>query len=60
MIKYENDCVDCGRLPCLGSFCSLRKVPHWYCDKCEEETQLYYFDGKELCIDCIERILEKV
>lgn len=62
MIKYENECCGCATetYPCLGSGCVNRNVPHYYCDKCGEETKLYYFDGKELCIDCIEQLLDKV
>ena len=59
MLEYENECVSCG-LPCLGSSCPNRNVPHFYCDKCGEETELYHFDGEELCIDCITEMLEKV
>lgn len=55
----ENDCVSCG-LPCLGKDCPNQNVPHYYCDDCGEETQLYLLDGKELCIDCIEKRLPKV
>lgn len=59
MKKIENECVDCD-LPCLGNSCPKRKVPHFYCDKCGDETTLYEFDGEELCIDCIEKRLDKV
>ena len=59
MIKYENDCVDCG-LPCMGSSCPYQNAPHWHCDECDREVQLYYYDDRELCIDCIEKELEKV
>lgn len=59
MKQYENECVDCG-LPCIGDACPNRNVLHYYCDECDEETQLYYFDGRELCISCIEDLLEKV
>lgn len=62
MVKCEDECCGCATesYPCLGSECVNRKVPHFYCDKCGEETRLYYFDGKELCIDCIEQLLTKV
>ncbi len=59
MQKTENECVDCG-LPCLGSRCPYQNVTRYYCDKCGEENTLYYFEGEELCIDCIENSLEKV
>ena len=59
MIRIENDCVDCG-LPCLGDSCPHRNVPHYYCDECKDETDIYEFDEKELCLSCIERKLKKV
>ena len=62
MIKYEDECRGCAvpGYPCLGSSCPNRRVPHYYCDKCKSEEQLYHFDGKELCLDCIAEMLEKV
>lgn len=59
MIRYENDCVDCG-LPCMGNACRLARIPHFYCDRCGEEEQLYEYDGNQLCLCCIEEKLEKV
>ena len=59
MKVYEDECVCCD-LPCLGSACPKRNVPHYYCDECGEETQLYHYEGQELCLECIERELEKV
>lgn len=59
MQRIENDCVGCD-LPCLGDACRYRNVTHYYCDKCGEEAQLYDFDCQELCIDCIEKMLDKV
>lgn len=58
MIKYENDCVDCG-LPCFDT-CKYKNVPHYYCDCCGEEVKLYEFDGEQLCIDCIIERLDEV
>jgi len=57
MIRIENDCCDCAvpGYPCLGSICSLRHVPHCYCDMCGEEIS--EFDINEdyhLCEDCKE------
>lgn len=61
MKKLENECVGCPpEIGCFGSSCPNRNVPHYYCDKCEEEAPLYHYDGQELCIDCIEKELEKV
>lgn len=44
----------------MGASCPLLKVEVHYCDSCNEETQLYHYEGLELCIDCIEERLEKV
>ena len=62
MVEYEDRCVGCKDLglPCYGSSCPNKKVPVWYCDKCGDETQLYEFEGQELCIGCIEELLAKV
>jgi len=54
----ENECLECEK--CVGSFCKYIKVTRYYCDKCGSEEQLYYFDNKQLCIDCIIKSLEKV
>lgn len=59
MQRVENDCVGC-ELPCIGDSCPYRNVTHYYCDNCGDETQIYEFEGEELCIDCIEKRLKKV
>lgn len=60
MIMVELDCSDCG-LPCIDSACKYFKVVRYICDGCEDDVDnLYYFDGLELCIDCVERKLERV
>ena len=55
MVKYENECVDCAvpGYPCRGSACELRKVAHYYCDKCGTEDTLYEYEGQELCGECL-------
>lgn len=58
MKKIENECVDCG-LPCFEG-CPYKNVVRHYCDECGEEEELYYFDDKELCIECIKKHLQKV
>lgn len=66
MIKYKDECCSCSvpGYPCLGSKCSNRNVPHYYCDRCGDEVDaedLYideYNDG-ELCLDCIYGTLKK-
>ena len=59
MIKLENECVGCG-LPCLGDSCPYRNVPHYYCDECGDETDIYEYEDEELCLSCIERRLKRV
>lgn len=59
MKRTENECVNCG-LPCLGMGCPYANVTRFYCDKCGEEEQLYYFNDGEYCLNCIEEKLEKV
>lgn len=59
MLRYENECVDCGR-PCLGRTCQYRNVPHIYCDGCGgEESEMFAYDGEDYCRDCIiDKLLE--
>lgn len=57
MVRIENDCVGCD-LPCID--CGRKRTPHYYCDECGDETQIYYFDGDELCIECVTNRLTKV
>lgn len=60
MISIDNECVDCG-LPCLYTSCPYYKVIRFFCDECDEEVEnLYYFDGEQLCVDCVLKHLEKV
>lgn len=60
MIVYEDECVGCG-LPCYGSACPNRNVPHFYCDECGDETELYLFDdNKELCVSCLLDKFERI
>lgn len=54
-----NNCCDCG-LPCMA-YCELRDNSYEYrCDECGDETQLYEFDGKELCESCVLSRLTKI
>ena len=59
MKKIENDCVECG-LPCLGNGCPYRNVSHYYCDRCGCEDKLYYYDGEEICQECLLKNFEVV
>lgn len=58
MIRYENECVECGK-PCVNN-CRFKNVPHFYCDKCDEEAELYEFDGEQLCESCLLETVPKV
>lgn len=57
MIKIVDDCVDCG-LPCIGSACPYKNMLEYYCDNCGVSDTLYYFDGEELCLECILKSLD--
>lgn len=56
MKRIKNDCVSCD-IPCID--CGRKRTPHYYCDICREEETLYDFEGQELCMDCIQDILEE-
>lgn len=61
MVKIENECVGCPpEKGCIGSACKYMNVKRYYCDKCKDETDIFYFDDRELCIHCIEEELCKV
>lgn len=59
LVKSENECLNCG-LQCSGHYCPNYSVSHYYCDNCTEETQLYEYEGMELCLNCIEKKLDKI
>lgn len=55
MVRYEDECVDCG-LPCVGDMCKYRNVRHLYCDRCGEDVDtLWKWDdtGEQLCEYCL-------
>ena len=62
MVIYEDRCVGCSTIfgYCLGGMCPNNHVAIHVCDECEDETDLYEFDGQELCIECIKEKLVKV
>lgn len=62
MVVRENDCCGCASpgYPCIGISCELLRVPHFYCDRCGNEDTLYWFEGEQLCIECIKDDLEEV
>lgn len=62
MKKIEDECVGCDSmgLNCLGNACRYKNVVRFYCDRCGEETKLYYYDDKELCAECLLKEFEVV
>ena len=61
MIIFEDECVNCPpEMGCLGDSCPNKRVPHYICDKCDEEDTLYEFEGRQLCADCVLNELEEV
>lgn len=65
MVKYENQCCGCAvpAYPCLGKSCPRRHVKVYECDGCGEELdygELFEFDDKQLCIECIKEELTVV
>lgn len=59
-IRFENQCCDCATpaYPCKGALCSRRRVEIHYCEGKDcgidlEETEIYEFNGKEYCLECL-------
>lgn len=61
MIRYENQCVDCG-FPCRYEACRYYRVRVLECDCCHEDFDKLYIgvSGKELCAGCVLEELEVV
>lgn len=59
MIKYENDCVSCG-FPCKFNSCPYYSAPHYYCDRCGDEDELYEYEDEQLCENCLLHTVPKV
>lgn len=55
MKKIENECVGCVSmgLHCIGVSCPNRSVVRFCCDRCGDETTLYYYYGEEICSHCL-------
>ena len=62
MIKTENECVGCpDGLPCLYELCPYWAVTRLCCDQCDDEVEtLYWWGNEQLCLNCIEKQLERV
>ena len=64
-VIITNDCCDCATpgYPCLGSACNLRHSPHYFCDECDDEVEsgeLFWYEGRQLCGNCVFEELEVV
>jgi hypothetical protein len=54
MVRTESLCCGCQGMPCMGSACPNYEITVFKCDDCGvTQEDLYYYDGEELCIDCI-------
>lgn len=54
MVKTESLCCGCTAFgDCMGSACPNYEKTFYICDDCDKQEKLYYFDGYELCLDCI-------
>ena len=58
MLRPVDECVGCSGMgmPCMGSRCPNRNVPHWFCDKCDDEFEpeaLYDYNDEMLCAECL-------
>lgn len=65
MVVYKDECRGCASpgYPCIGNACIYKRVPHLICDECGaevDEGDLYVFDARQMCIDCIKEELEEV
>jgi len=62
MVRYENQCVGCPKeLGCTKPNCRYWNVPIWVCDSCgEEDTDLWEYEGKDLCKDCLLEAVPKI
>ena len=62
MEKTFDECVGCRDLgkPCQGPSCPNRNVTRFFCDRCGEEiTDIYDFEGEEICEDCLKEIFKR-
>lgn len=55
-IQQTAGCCACatGTHPCIGNLCpNVQPFDVIVCDDCGEETDVYEYDGAELCLNCI-------
>lgn len=59
--KIEDQCIGCPPdIGCLGESCKYKNVECFYCDICGDQTTLYEFDNREVCIECIKKLLPRI
>ena len=61
MIRYKDECRSCAvpGYPCIGSACSYRNVPHYYCDLCDSEEAVYKIEGECYCEKCANKYIQE-
>lgn len=58
MVRIESECVGC---PQGCKHCGLERVICYYCDECgEQASELYEYDGEQLCESCLLETIPKV
>lgn len=60
--RYVDECCHCATAgyPCTGEHKHIRE---YFCDECREEVepnQLYNYESKDLCAECLLKKFEKV
>lgn len=64
MIKFIDECVGCPpERGCLGNECPNMNIPVLVCDECgcePDEMYLYDIDGKQICLECLEKHFDKI
>lgn len=60
MVRTESLCGGCQGMECMGSACPNYEITVLECDNCKKNETLYYFEGEELCLDCIVKRLKIV
>lgn len=65
MVRVKNECCGCAvpAYPCRGEYCPLRRVRHYYCDRCGKEVDDAEDlrddeDGVALCDACWEELFD--
>ena len=44
----------------INTLCKYKNVECFYCDNCSDQATLYEFEGRQLCIECIKKLLPLV